>query len=96
MLALSTLRYYTLDEVGCNTLRGLFFAFFATDLLPVLKFFAVHATSESCWVLLWDYVYDITKLLVSRPPHAAKSILSVAGKDISHLFEHGRSLVFLI
>ena len=43
-------------------------------------------------MLLWDYVYDITKLLVSRPPHAAKSILSVAGKDISHLFEHGRSL----
>ena len=43
-------------------------------------------------MLLWDCVYDITKLLVSFPPHAVKSILSVAGKDISHLFEHGRTL----
>ncbi len=93
MSALSTLRYYTLDEVGCNTLRGFFSPFSPLIFFPCSNFqVAVHATSESCWVLLWDYVYDITKLLVSRPPHAAKSILSVAGKDISHLFEHGRSL----
>ena len=92
MSALSTLGYYTVDEVGCDTLEA-FLAFSAADFLTSAHFGQVHATSESCWVL-WDCVYDITKLLVSFPPHAVKSILSVAGK-IFPTFSSGRT-VFLI
>lgn len=47
---------------------------------------AKHNTTESCWVILYGNVYDVTDFL-SEHPGGAKIILSLAGKDATEEYD---------
>ncbi|KAI9924543.1 hypothetical protein ASPWEDRAFT_109673 [Aspergillus wentii DTO 134E9] len=47
---------------------------------------ASHKTRESCWVLLYGKVYDVTDFL-SEHPGGAKIILKLAGKDATEEYD---------
>lgn len=47
---------------------------------------AKHNTRESCWVILYDHVYDVTNFL-SEHPGGAKIILKLAGKDATEDYD---------
>ncbi|KAK5990847.1 L-lactate dehydrogenase (cytochrome) [Cladobotryum mycophilum] len=47
---------------------------------------AKHNTTDSCWVILYGNVYDVTEFLPSHPG-GAKIILSLAGKDATEDFD---------
>ncbi|KAI2636141.1 FMN-dependent dehydrogenase [Xylaria nigripes] len=47
---------------------------------------AKHTTSESCWVLLYGDVYDVTEFLPSHPG-GSKIILQLAGRDATAEFD---------
>ncbi|KAI6785663.1 Cytochrome b2-like protein [Emericellopsis cladophorae] len=47
---------------------------------------AKHNTSESCWVILYGNVYDVTNFLPEHPG-GAKIILSLAGKDATEEYD---------
>ncbi|KAJ5086015.1 hypothetical protein N7532_010786 [Penicillium argentinense] len=47
---------------------------------------ANHNTSESCWVILYGKVYDVTDF-VSQHPGGAKVILKLAGKDATEEYD---------
>ena len=47
---------------------------------------AKHNSTESCWVILYGNVYDVTDFL-SEHPGGAKIILSLAGKDATEEYD---------
>ncbi|KAH6608712.1 hypothetical protein Trco_002058 [Trichoderma cornu-damae] len=47
---------------------------------------AKHNTADSCWVILYGHVYDVTDFLSSHPG-GAKAILQLAGKDATEEFD---------
>ncbi|KAI1436761.1 FMN-dependent dehydrogenase [Xylaria sp. CBS 124048] len=47
---------------------------------------AKHTTSESCWVVLYGKVYDVTEFLPSHPG-GSKIILQLAGRDATEDFD---------
>jgi L-lactate dehydrogenase (cytochrome) len=47
---------------------------------------ASHNTAESCWVILYGNVYDVTDFLPSHPG-GSKIILSLAGKDATDEYD---------
>ncbi|KAL6800280.1 FMN-dependent dehydrogenase domain-containing protein [Trichoderma sp. SZMC 28012] len=47
---------------------------------------AKHNTADSCWVILYGQVYDVTDFLSSHPG-GAKVILQLAGKDATEDFD---------
>ncbi|KAA8647485.1 hypothetical protein EYZ11_004405 [Aspergillus tanneri] len=47
---------------------------------------AKHNTSESCWVILYGKVYDVTDFL-SEHPGGARIILKLAGKDATEEYD---------
>ncbi|KAH7328685.1 FMN-dependent dehydrogenase-domain-containing protein [Stachybotrys elegans] len=47
---------------------------------------AQHNTAESCWVILYGNVYDVTGFLSSHPG-GSKIILSLAGKDATEEYD---------
>ncbi|OJJ44154.1 hypothetical protein ASPZODRAFT_135638 [Penicilliopsis zonata CBS 506.65] len=47
---------------------------------------AQHNTSESCWVILYGKVYDVTDFLSSHPG-GAKIILKLSGKDATEEYD---------
>ncbi|KAJ5216421.1 uncharacterized protein N7498_002828 [Penicillium cinerascens] len=47
---------------------------------------AKHNTSESCWVILYGKVYDVTDFL-SEHPGGAKIILKLSGKDATEEYD---------
>lgn len=47
---------------------------------------AKHNTAESCWVILYGNVYDVTDFIPSHPG-GAKIILSLAGKDATEEYD---------
>ncbi|KAF2712813.1 cytochrome b5, partial [Pleomassaria siparia CBS 279.74] len=49
-----------------------------------------HTSKESCWIILHDFVYDVTELLDSHPG-GKQIILKHAGYDATEVFEHFHS-----
>ncbi|KOS16818.1 Cytochrome b2 [Escovopsis weberi] len=47
---------------------------------------AKHNSPESCWVILYGYVYDVTDFLSSHPG-GSRIILKLAGKDATEEFD---------
>ncbi|KJR88469.1 uncharacterized protein SPSK_07251 [Sporothrix schenckii 1099-18] len=47
---------------------------------------AKHASADSCWVILYGNVYDVTKFLPSHPG-GSRVILQLAGKDCTEEFD---------
>lgn len=47
---------------------------------------AQHNTAESCWVILYGNVYDVTKFIPEHPG-GAKVILQLAGKDATEEYD---------
>ncbi|CRK14038.1 hypothetical protein BN1723_021017, partial [Verticillium longisporum] len=47
---------------------------------------AKHNTPESCWVVLYGDVYDVTDFLSSHPG-GTKIILKLAGKDATEEYD---------
>ena len=57
----------------------------ATD-MRLLAIVAKHNTAESCWVILYGKVYDVTEFLPSHPG-GKKIILKLAGKDATDEYD---------
>lgn len=47
---------------------------------------AQHTSKESCWVILYGNVYDVTDFL-SEHPGGSKIILKLAGKDATEEYD---------
>ncbi|KAL2212441.1 FMN-dependent dehydrogenase [Sarocladium strictum] len=47
---------------------------------------AKHNTQDSCWVILYDHVYDVTDFLTSHPG-GSRIILKLAGKDATEEYD---------
>ena len=47
---------------------------------------AKHNTAESCWVVLYGAVYDVTRFLPSHPG-GVKAILRLAGQDATEEYD---------
>ncbi|KAI9845629.1 MAG: hypothetical protein M1837_004603 [Sclerophora amabilis] len=47
---------------------------------------AKHNTVESCWVILYGHVYDVTEFLPSHPG-GSKIILQLAGQDATEEYD---------
>ena len=45
-----------------------------------------HTTAESCWVVLYGDVYDVTEFLPEHPG-GSKIIMKLAGRDATEEFE---------
>ena len=54
-----------------------------TDVLAIV---AKHNTPESCWVILYGKVYDVTEFLPTHPG-GKKIILKLAGKDATDEYD---------
>ncbi len=52
-----------------------------------LKDFKQHSTYKSCWIIVNDYVYDVTNFIPQHP--GGSDIISGCGKDLSSLFSQG-------
>lgn len=46
----------------------------------------LHSTRKSCWVIIYENVYDITEFL-ERHPGGASILLTYAGRDATEAFE---------
>jgi cytochrome b involved in lipid metabolism len=46
-----------------------------------------HNTSNDCWVVIFDEVYDITELVQKNYSKEVEPITKAAGTDISHWFD---------
>jgi len=51
-----------------------------------LRIVAEHDHEKSCWVILYDHVYDVTDFLSSHPG-GSKIILSLAGRDATEEYD---------
>jgi len=56
---------------------------------------ANHAAASSCWVIIHDTVFDLTKFL-GEHPGGKNVILSKAGQDASEAFDavHSKDLLY--
>ena len=78
------------NSTGNDTINTQHFKLPGIDLSNVKKYnsnhVAKHNTSQDCWVILHNYIFNVTKFLNDHPP-GAHLITSHAGKDITNLFE---------
>ncbi|QKF93574.1 cytochrome b5-like protein [Fadolivirus algeromassiliense] len=55
---------------------------------------ATHNTEKSLWLIVNDYIYDVTEF-INHHPGGAKPFLNGAGKDVTTYFnnvkKHGKS-----
>ncbi|CRK40485.1 hypothetical protein BN1708_016807, partial [Verticillium longisporum] len=73
-------------EVEVAGVVGLLVGHVVHDVLELVDVLAKHNTPESCWVVLYGDVYDVTDFLSSHPG-GTKIILKLAGKDATEEYD---------
>ena len=47
---------------------------------------ASHCTAGNCWLIIYNYVLDVSSIIASCSTHFASPMIQAAGTDISHWF----------
>jgi cytochrome b involved in lipid metabolism len=58
----------------------------------------MHNSHDDCWVLFYEYVYDMTEYAYQHPPPGAAVIHTFCGKNgtDAYGFQHSKDLLFLV